>query len=282
MPPQDYFLQIFFVWRMVIETMSGENNFLELDAPVRHSQPFVVAVDGYEGPLDVLLAMARKQKVDLTQISILSLVEQYLDFIKTMKHLHIDLAADYLVMAAWLVFLKSRLLLPREEDDDNGELSGEEMAEQLRLRMQKLSLMQKLARNLMERACLGRDIFAHGHPEGITVQRHTDYTDSLYDLLKAYGQQRVRTNSTPWEIKPPAVLSFDDAVKKLKTTLGYQPAWMTLESLAQGHEGEDISSNSHYASMFYACLSLVNEGYLHVRQQAAFSAIYVKRDGSAS
>ncbi|HEY5732297.1 MAG TPA: ScpA family protein, partial [Methyloceanibacter sp.] len=160
-------------------------------------ETLVVDVEGFEGPLDLLLALARTQKVDLARISVLALAQQYLDFINEARRLRLEIAADYLVMAAWLAFLKSKLLLPAEQDED-GEPTGEELAQLLAFRLKRLDAMREAAAQLMTRKRLGRDVFARGMPEPLRISRKSTYQADLYDLLKAYAQQRQRTAVRTW------------------------------------------------------------------------------------
>ena len=182
----------------MIETAAqGETAAPDWDAPSFENMPapgeaFVVDIDGFEGPLDLLLALARTQKVDIAKISILALVEQYLGFIAQAQQLRLEIAADYLVMAAWLAYLKSRLLLPKDKDDADT-ASAEELAQRLAFRLMRLEAMRGTAATLMTRRRLDRDVFARGLPESIKVSRDTTYTATVYDLLKAYADQRKRT-----------------------------------------------------------------------------------------
>ena len=182
-------------------------------------ETLVVDVEGFEGPLDLLLALARTQKVDLARISVLALAQQYLDFINEARRLRLEIAADYLVMAAWLAFLKSKLLLPAEQDED-GEPSGEELAQLLAFRLKRLDAMREAAAQLMTRKRLGRDVFARGMPEPLRISRKSTYQADLYDLLKAYAQQRQRTAVRTWQVRQRTVWSLKEAREELERLLG--------------------------------------------------------------
>ena len=238
--------------------------------------PLVVDLEGYEGPLDVLLALARTQKVDLTRISILELAEQYLAFIAEARLLTLEIAADYLVMAAWLAYLKSRLLLPEAPDDE--ELSGPEMAARLAFQLQRLDAMREAGARLMAGPRLGREIFARGAPEGIRVINNQVYEASLYDLLKAYGDQRGRrAASSRLLITPAPVYSVDAALSRLRDLVGSIPDWQRLESFLPTDLAKGVSLRSAVASTFAASLELDRQGEVEMRQGNAFGPIYMRR-----
>ncbi|MDG1020368.1 MAG: ScpA family protein, partial [Emcibacteraceae bacterium] len=184
---------------------------------VSEEERLIVDIDGFEGPLDVLLTLSRTQKVDLKQISILDLVKQYLEFVQQARELRLELAADYLVMAAWLAYLKSRLLLPEEENED--ELSAEELAARLTYQLQRLGAIRDRAAELMSRNQMGRDMFARGAPEPVIVTRHHTYELSLYDLLKAYSEQKTRGAAADIRIHKRAVYTLDKAIERLSEML---------------------------------------------------------------
>ena len=190
---------------------------------------FVVDLDGYEGPIDVLLALARNQKVDLARISILQLAEQYLAFIAAARGLRIEIAAEYLVMAAWLAYLKSRLLLPDTEPDDDGP-SGTELAEALTFQLRRLESMQQAGLRLMARPRLGREVFQRGAPEGIEIVKTPVFEVSLFDLLKAYGDNRRRIDGSRLRIEPSSLFNIADAIERLSGLLGEMTDWRTLMS----------------------------------------------------
>ena len=242
------------------------------------SNRFQVDLDGYEGPLDLLLGMARTQKVDLTKISILELARQYLGFIDDARRLRIELAADYLVMAAWLAFLKSRLLLPKE-DEDADEPTGEELAAALAFRLQRLGAMRDAAAKLMNRNRLGRDIFARGMPEPVKITRQVTYTATMYDLLSAYSRERQRTAITHHTVKARPVWSIKQARDRLEQLVGLQLTWAPLFDLFQTYLHEGPAKPTVIASSFSATLEMARDGVVELRQAEAFAPLYVKSTG---
>lgn len=247
------------------------------DAPT-DAEALVVDVDGFTGPLDLLLAMARTQKVDLAQISVLELVEQYLAYIDEARRIKLELAADYLVMAAWLAYLKSRLILPRE-DEDEAEVSAEEMAQQLAFRLKRLEAMQQAIAKLMTRGRLGQDVFERGQPEPVTTHRQTQWTAEIYDLLKAYAVQRQRTIEHRHVIKARKVWSIKDARSRLQTLVGRESAsdWVQLDLFLEHYLPTGEEGRSAYASTFGATLEMAREGLVQLRQDAPFKPIYMRR-----
>lgn len=238
------------------------------------SSDFLVSLDGYEGPLDVLLTLSRQQKLDLTGISILDLAEQYLTFIAEARRLRLEVAADYLVMAAWLAYLKSRLLLPPQPGD--AEPTGEELAARLQHQLQRLEAMREAADTLMQRERLGVDIFPRGAPEGVTVIRKSHYDCSLYDLLMAYVGQVDRSVMESVTLRPPAILSIEEAVRRLSLFLGNMPDWASLEAFLPTELKVGLELRSALASTFTASLELAKQGRLHLRQGQSFGPIYIK------
>jgi len=234
----------------------------------------VVDLAGYEGPIDMLLALAREQKVDLTRISILQLADQYLAFIAAARRLRLEVAADYLVMAAWLAYLKSRLLLPEPQEDD--EPSGAELAHALSQQLRRLEAMQQAGARLMARPLLGRDVFQRGAPEGIPIVRHKVYDATLFELLRAYGQGRSRAQSAVLHIEPAELYSVDDALQRLSRHLGRLPDWRTLASFLPPDLRLGRVGRSAIASTFVASLELVREGRLQLRQDKMFGPIYLR------
>ena len=234
----------------------------------------VVDLEGYEGPLDVLLTLARAQKVDLAKISILALVEQYIAFINHARQLRLELAADYLVMAAWLAYLKSRLLLPEELSD--GEPSGEEMAARLTFQLQRLEAMRQRGAEIMSRHRLGLDVFARGEPEGVTVIRHSQYELSLYELLRAYAVQAVRRNASHAIVVRPPVYSIEDAIERLRGMLGTFPDWTHLESFLPKGTMNPVEFKSAIASTFAASLEVAKQGLVEIRQLKTFGPIFIR------
>jgi segregation and condensation protein A len=243
----------------------------------------VVSLDGFEGPLDVLLALARTQKVDLAKISVLALADQYLLFIAEARKLRLELAADYLVMAAWLAYLKSRLLLPRETAVA-GEPSGEELAARLAFRLKRLEAMRNAAASLMTRKRLGRDIFARGMPEGMRTIRVRQYTAAIYDLLKAYAEQRRRTAKRVHVVHKRTVWSIKEARQRLEAMIGeWSGEWLALSKYFEQYLGSPDIARTAVASSFGATLEMAREGLVEIAQAEPFAPIYVRKreDGAA-
>lgn len=244
------------------------------DAAAIAAETLSVNVDGFEGPLDLLLTLARTQKVDLAKISVLQLAEQYLSFIEQARTLRIELAADYLVMAAWLAFLKSRLLLPKEEGD---EPSGEDMAAHLAFQLERLEAMRTVAAKLMARDQLGRDFFRRGMEESVVVRRETTWSATLSDLLKAYARVQTKAEYAPLNYDPSSVMSVEAALDRLKKLVGNIPEWSTLAGfLPEGWALEPAKRRTAMASSFTAMLELAKRGEIEIRQEATFSPIFVR------
>jgi len=232
-------------------------------------------LDGFEGPIDVLLTLARDQKVDLTKISILQLADQYLTFIEQARELRLEIAADYLVMAAWLAYLKSRLLLPQSEPDGE-ELSAAEMAERLAFQLQRLEAMRKLGQRLLERPRLDRDFFGRGAPEPMDVVTTSVYELSLFELLKAYGDFKNRDTITALRIDPTELHSTETALERLRSLVGDVPDWTVLSAfLPRGLRGS-LVARSALASTFAATLELAKSGKLMLQQSACFAPLYIR------
>lgn len=242
---------------------------------------FLLNIDGYEGPIDVLLDMARNQKVDLREVSILQLARQYLDFVERAKELRLDLAAEYLVMAAWLAYLKSRLLLPRE-NDDSGEPSGEAMAEALQFQLRRLEAMRDAANKLMNLPRLGQNIFARGMPEGLHVSFNTKWDVTLYDVLKAYGDIKRRAEFSSYELPTFNIMSMEEALDRVTRMLGNLPrtgphsVWTTLQSFLPENITDPLLYRSSVASTFTAGLELAKQGKVEIRQDGLFRPIYLR------
>ncbi len=235
---------------------------------------FVVDLDGFEGPIDVLLTLARDQKVDLTQISILQLADQYLAFVTKAREINIELAADYLVMAAWLAYLKSRLLIPDLGGED--EPSGEEMAAALAFQLQRLEAMQEAGARLLARPQLGQDFFQRGMPETPEEEVQTIFEVSLYDLLKAYADQQKRDADGTLQIEAWNLYSVDDALERLRQHVGRTPEWENLAKFLPPNLSEPMLARSAMASTFVASLELAKEGRLRIRQMGTFGPIYLR------
>lgn len=240
-------------------------------------EAFVVDIEGFEGPLDLLLALARTQKLDLAKISILSLVEQYLGFIAEAQRLRLEIAADYLVMAAWLAYLKSRLLLPKEKDNVET-ATAEEMAQKLSFRLMRLNAMREQIAVLMNRRRLDRDVFARGLPEHIKVTRDTTYTAAIYDLLKAYSDQRKRTVRVIHVVKARRVWSIKEARQRLEKLVGAsQGDWAQLDLFLEQYLQRNEEERSALASSFGATLEMAREGLIELRQDEPFAPIYMRK-----
>ena len=252
--------------------LEWENGEAELEAGDR----LVVDVEGFEGPLDLLLALARTQKVDLAKISVLALAQQYLDFIAEARRLRLEIAADYLVMAAWLAFLKSKLLLPAEPSEE-GEPTGVELAALLAFRLKRLDAMREASAQLMTRKRLGRDVFARGLPEPMRVTRKSIYGANVYDLLKAYSQQRQRMAVRSLRMPPRAVWSLKDARDELERLLGMTLDWAPLDRLLAEFLVEPELRRTALASSFTASLEMTREGTLELRQSKSFAPLLVRR-----
>jgi segregation and condensation protein A len=253
----------------------------ELPSPALAAAPttpppgdFVVDLDGFEGPIDLLLSLARQQKVDLARISVLALAEQYLAYVQRARDLQLEIAADYLVMAAWLTYLKSRLLLPPPHEDD--EPSGEELAEALALRLQQLDAIRRAADILFTRPRLGLERFARGAPEGLGIRRKSRFRLSLHELLQAYVDQRVRAASPSLRFVPPTVMRVEDAIERLTRLLG-GPDWHSLFALLPPASGDPRARRSVIAAHLGASLELARGGLVDLRQAAPFGPIYLRR-----
>ncbi|MBJ3776517.1 segregation/condensation protein A [Acuticoccus sp. 2012] len=232
----------------------------------------VVDLAGYEGPLDLLLDLARRNQIDLTSIKILPLAEQYLDFVQRAKALRIELAADILVMAAWLAFLKSRLIAPAEDDEG---ADGEELAEDLAFRLRRLEAMREAADRLFARPRLGREVFGRGAPEVTTVRQERTFKGSLYDLLTAYGaiRQDEIVRETTMEKRP--VFSLVDARRVMERIVGGHADWLPLDVLVQAMPpGQD--RRAVIASTFGAALEMAREGKISVRQNGPFAPLFLR------
>jgi segregation and condensation protein A len=238
------------------------------------STELVVDLDGFEGPIGMLLVLAREQKVDLTKISILALAEQYLKFIADAHALRLELAADYLVMAAWLAYLKSRMLLPDPPPDDEPTVA--ELAEALQFRLLRLEAMQQSGKALMERPLLGRDVFSHGAPEGLKNVTKPVYAVSLYELLKSYGDHRSRGEATVLHIKAPEYYSVDDALRRLSQMIGHSIEWRQLGAFLPPQLRTGVLGRSALAATFVASLELTKTGEIELRQEEIYGPIFVR------
>lgn len=254
------------------------------DAP-REIEALQVAVDGFEGPLDLLLALARTQKVDIAKISVLALAEQYLSFIHDARKIRLELAADYLVMAAWLAFLKSRLIVPKAKIEDHTE-TGEELAARLQFRLMRLDAMRNAAAQLMTRKRLGLDIFARGMPEGVKTIRERQYTAEIYDLLKAYSDQRSRrVVKRAHVVKKRQVWSIKEARTHLYRLVGQSTGgWVQLDFFLEQYLPSPELSKTAMAASFGATLEMARDGLVELQQAEPYAPIYLRRreDGTTS
>lgn len=239
------------------------------------AEALIVDVDGFEGPLDVLLTLSRTQKVDLRRISVLDLARQYLTFVERAKALRIELAADYLVMAAWLAFLKSRLLLPPDPAEEGP--SGEELAAHLAFQLERLQAMRDAAARLMARDRLGRDVFARGLPEDVKRIRTVTYSATLLDLMQAYARIRTRDEFRPFVMDRESVFTMEQALERMRGLIGFTGNWTDLTSyLPEGWENDPVKRRSATAATFAASLELVKEGKLEIRQSGTFAPIELR------
>src|SRR5271167_366297 len=254
--------------------MSIDENFEATPAALPHEQ-LILDLGGYEGPLDVLLELARVQKVDLVRISILNLAEQYLAFIQRARNLRLEIAADYLVMAAWLAYLKSRLLLPQQSAEAE-EPSGAEMAAALRFQLQRLEAMREAGVRVLARPQLGIDCHRRGEPERAEIVKKPYFELSLYDLLRAYGDHHKRQAGTTLHIAPTKLYSMDDALGRLREMLGRMPEWQTLMNFLPANLRGTLVLRSAVAATFAASLELTRSGRVQMRQDRPFGPIYVR------
>lgn len=245
---------------------------------VDDSERLTIDIDGWEGPLDLLLTLARTQKVDLRQISILQLVEQYLGFIENARALKLELAADYLVMAAWLAYLKSALLLPKDPEIDP---SPEELALRLQLRLERLNAMRESGARLIARDRIGRDIFVRGAPEGLRVVRTTAWDCNIFELLSAYGQIQARNAPVMHVVKRRAVMTLEEALDRVSAMLGHALDWTQLEAFLPA-DAEPALRRSALASSFLAMLELAKQGRVELQQEGSFAPLMVKRSAGAA
>jgi segregation and condensation protein A len=246
------------------------------DAP-RAGEALIVNLEGFEGPLDLLLALARTQKVDLAKISVLALAEQYVEFVNQALKARLELAADYLVMAAWLAFLKSKLLLPREKGQED-EPSGDELAARLAFRLMRLEAMRAAAGKLMTRKRLGQDVFTRGNPEGVRTIRVRKYTAMIFDLLKAYADQRKKTVKRVHVVPRRTVWSIKEARQRLESLLGDGVGvWVQLDLFLQRYGATPDIARTARASSFGATLEMARDGTVELSQAEPFAPIFMRR-----
>ncbi len=256
--------------------MSSEDLAIDtnLAQPVEGEPALVVDVEGFEGPLDLLLTLARQQKVDLAKISILALADQYLAFIEAARQLRLELVADYLVMAAWLAYLKSRLLLPEQPPPEG--LSAEELANALALRLRRLEGLRRVAEQLLDRPQLGRDVFRRGQPEPIAEIKRPEWSATLYDLLSAYATRRQIQARAYVRLPKRTVWSLAEARKALERLIGCSVEWSPLDQYLLAFLVEPSQRPTVLASSFAATLELVREGRVEMHQHAPFAPLYVR------
>ncbi|MGQ0590170.1 MAG: segregation and condensation protein A [Sphingosinicella sp.] len=253
--------------------MTESDDEFELESlPAAADEQLTLDLDGWEGPLDLLLTLARAQKVDLAKISILALVEQYLVFIADARKLRLEIAADYLVMAAWLAYLKSCLLLPKDPDVDP---SPEELAMRLQLRLQRLQAMREAGARLIARDRLGRDVFRRAAPEGLKVVRRSAWQSDLYDLIAAYGVVRARTEPSVHIVARRPVMTLDEAIHRLGRMIGARLEWTALEAFLPETQDPEFR-RSALASSFVATLELARLGRVEIEQAEIFAPLYVR------
>lgn len=240
------------------------------------SEALIVDVGAFEGPLDLLLTLSRTQKVDLRQISILALAQQYLAFVEQAKKLRLELAADYLVMAAWLAFLKSRLLLPPDPTDEGP--SGEELAAHLAFQLERLEAMRNAAARLMARDQLGRDFFARGITEDVQRVRRVTYTATLLDLMQGYARIRTKDDFRPFVMDRDSVMTMEQSLARMRTLIGFAGDWTDIASyLPEGWELDPVKRRSATAATFAAALELAKEGKIEIRQGETFSPVQIRK-----
>jgi segregation and condensation protein A len=260
--------------------MNAEHEFdAELSERASDEPSLMVDVEGFEGPLDLLLTLARQQKVDLAKISILALADQYLAFIEAARKMRLELAADYLVMAAWLAYLKSRLLLPEQHPAEG--MSAEDMANALARRLRRLEAIRQFAEQLINRPQLGRDVFQRGQPEPIAEIKHPQWSATLYDLLSAYAARRQIQSRSIVRVPKRTVWSLAEAREALERLVGQSMDWSPLDQYLITYLVEPAMVTTVLASSFAAALELIREGQMEAHQQGAFSPLYLRKKPNA-
>jgi segregation and condensation protein A len=244
----------------------------EFELPIRSDDELTLSLDGWEGPLDLLLSLARAQKVDLAQISILELVDQYTAYISDARALKLEIAADYLVMAAWLAYLKSCLLLPKDPEADP---SPEEIALRLQLRLQRLDAMRDAGARLLGRDRIGRDVFLRGAPEGLRLVRKSAWQAAAFDLFAAYGTVKARTQPPMHVVHARSVMTLDEAIERVSRMIGMAIDWMEIEAFLPASD-DPLFRRSSLASSFLAALELARRGRLDIDQDEPFAPIRLR------
>ncbi|MEE9434812.1 MAG: ScpA family protein [Sphingorhabdus sp.] len=255
-----------------------EELFVEGEAPpyteeADNPDVLTIDIDGWEGPLDILLALARNQKVDLRQISILELVEQYLSFIEDARDLKLELAADYLVMAAWLTYLKSALLLPKDAEADP---SPEELALRLQLRLERLNAMRESGARLLARDRIGRDVFGRGNPEGLRMVKKRAWSCGYFDLITAYGQVKARTQPALHVVKKRQVMTLEEALERVSAMVGQTIEWTDIRAFLPVDANLSLR-RSALASSFLAALELAKQGAIELQQDDSFAPLMIRK-----
>jgi segregation and condensation protein A len=259
----------------------GEGDPRRVDAPEVDDDALIIDLDGFAGPLDLLLDLARAHKIDLSRISILQLADQYIAFIEKARRMRLELAADYLVMAAWLTYLKSRLIIPQAPKE--GEVEPQDMAQRLAFRLQRLQAMRDAAEKLMNGPQLGRDTFERGAPEPLVIETQKEYGDTLLDLLKAYAERRQRKMvHQTYTVKKQTVWSIKEARETLERLIGVMDEWGTFDRWLEKYIASPETRRSVRASSFTASLELAREGVLELRQDQAFEPIFLRRRATAA
>lgn len=241
------------------------------------SEQLLLYLGDFDGPIDMLLALARDQKVDLTKISILALATQYLDFIEKARALRLEVAADYLVMAAWLAYLKSRLLIPQEENKQ-AEPSAQDLADALQFQLRRLEAMRKVANDLFNLPRLGFNVFGRGEPEGLKTEYIAKYDMTFYDLLKAYGDIKLRQSNSVYKLNPVKLFSVEEAIERVTNMLGGIPKeWVSLFMFLPGGLNDRIVKRSAVASTFGGALEMAKRGLIQIQQEANYGPIYIRK-----
>lgn len=246
------------------------------------SEQLLLYLGDFDGPIDMLLSLARDQKVDLAKISILALANQYLEFVEKARALRLELAADYLVMAAWLAYLKSRLLIPQEETKE-AEPSAQDLAEALQFQLRRLEAMRKAANDLFHLPRLGYNVFGRGEPEGLPTSYISKYEMTLYDLLKAYGDIKQRQQNSVYKLNPVKLFSLEEAIERMEKMLGKIPEeWVSLFMFLPAGLTEKIVKRSAVASTFGGALEMAKRGLIQIQQEKNFATIYIRRPVAAA
>lgn len=241
------------------------------------SEQLLLYLGDFDGPIDMLLSLARDQKVDLSKISILALANQYIEFIEKARGLRLELAADYLVMAAWLAYLKSRLLVPKEEKK-GAEPSAQDLAEALQFQLRRLEAMRKVANDLFNLPRLGFNVFGRGEPEGLRTSYISKYEMTLYDMLKAYGDIKQRQQNSVYKLNPVKLFSLEEAIARMESMFGKIPQeWVSLFMFLPGGLTEKIVKRSAVASTFGGALEMAKRGLIEIQQEKNYAPIYIRR-----